>query len=203
MPRRSGSLDPRFSAPQGARQNQRDSLEKEAAANPLRPGTPAFYKALNNQQRAATGRVKNYSTRALKILNVGNTNTGVGIGRLAINSSIQGTAYRRALSKRRKTITAYEPPEPPAPYTLPPSTSLYTSIPALTVDSDTPAADKPPMHPTQVTHMPHLYAPPNNSRSALARVCNGVTCGLYSKFFGSRRNRRGGRRTIRRRKVST
>ena len=191
MPRRP-VYNPDFFVPQGTILDQRKNLNKKAAANPLQTGTPEYYAALNKLQQDATNRVANYATRASSAFKRGNTNTGVGIGGLAINSSIQATLDKRILRNHGAPITPYTPAKPPPPYIPPHSSSpVVTSRP--TFESASAAPDRPPMHPPG--------PPPSikNSRSTFAKICNTISCGL----FRSRRKRRGGRRTIRKRRAST
>lgn len=173
-------------------------LNEAAAANPLVPGTPKFVNELQAQRQKMMSQVKNSASRSStlfeqsRILGLNPPNATMTAADRALKTAIERQRVNDTLRAEGVTqLPAYTPPTRPPPYVAQRSPSpVVTRRPTLD--------GQPPVKPLPA-HLPEgRYTEPKNNRSTFTKVCNAISCGL----FRSRRNRRGGRRTIRRRRQS-
>jgi len=177
--------------PHGASSTLRGVLRNAAAANPLVPGTPEFNKELEAQRQDVMDSTAKRAASAGHLIRLygklGQEPTEVAFG--AANSALRSAIQRQRMNNTLGSdvpLPPYTRPVGPAPYIPPRSHSPSTTRrPTLG-----PGPSEPPMHPKKLT------TPTKNNRSTFSKICNTISCGL----FRSRRNRGGGRRTIRKRR---
>ena len=184
--------------PHGASLGLKRRLNEAAAANPLVPGTPKFVKELEAQRQevmastASRAASAGHLIRLYRALGQLPPDVSYSAANNALNKLIERQRMNNTLSASgQKKLPAYTPPTRPTPFPAERSPSpVVTRRPTLD--------GQPPVKPLPA-HLPEgRYTEPKNNRSTFTKVCNAISCGL----FRSRRNRKGGRRTIRKRRQS-
>lgn len=171
-----------------------DILEsnRRAAENPLVTGSPEFIEELHKKRPLLLDIIASRAGRSSSLFHnfreVGITNNKLPMAAAdnALNSKIELKQIEDTLRRYGQTLRPYRPPVAPARYSPPRFSSPHVT-------------PRPSVHDSA----PPKPSPIVNSRSTLSKLCNGVSCGLYSKFFGSRRTPIGGRRTIRKKNQQT
>jgi len=157
-------------------------LAANAAANPLLPGSPNYYREAQAQQLAAAQQTASYAAGASRAFERKNMKSGFWHAGKALGALGEGDQFRGALRAGGIPVTPYQAPEAPAPHNpvFPPYSGPINLKPGTSVASAAAAA-KP---------------------SIGTQICNGISCGLYSKYFGKVKSEGGRRKTYKKNKKS-
>ena len=177
--------------PQAASMRMRNNLNAKAAANPLRPGSPNYYREAQAQQLAAAQQTASYAAGASRAFKRKNMESGFWHADKALGALVRADPLRRVLHAEDIPVTPYQAPVAPAPYN--PVFPTYSGAINLRPDNILAAKKAPasaPMHPPK-----NLSEKPVPERSTMAKVCSGLTCGLSNYIFGNTKSEGGRRRT--------